>query len=189
MTGSEHNSASGPTPDPTPPSGRAAYPDRSRRPRPPVSDPLPRPEPLGGDVAPELRRLDTTLGRLALSADVPAGLARRVFAASVRLLPVRPLAPAAERRAPTTSRRWPDLGVLCGRLALAATLALAFVMAARFLERPLSAADSVLLADLGFLESDPLEQLDSEFAYLLETRTVTFDEVSGEINSILALGM
>ena len=187
MTGSEHNSST----DPTTPSGRAAYPDRSPRHRPPVAaGPLPRPEPLASDVAPGLRRLDASLGRLAHGADVPAGLARRVFTASVRLLPVRPLTAAAGRRAPTTSWRWPDLGVLSGRLALAATLALAFVMAARFLERPPGAGDSMVGADLGFLESDPLEQLDNEFAYLLDTGTVTRDDVTGEMNlMILALGM
>ncbi len=82
-----------------------------------------------GLLDPELRRLDARLTNQARRLDVPPGLADRVFEASVGHLPARRL-----RFTPTPRQTIRIRRQRLGRLALAAGIALAFVLSARMLQ-------------------------------------------------------
>jgi hypothetical protein len=75
----------------------------------------------------ELREVDELLGRYARQQPAPAGLIERVFDASVGMLPSRRRGEPALRLQPLiTTSQW-------GRLAMAASIALAFFVAARIM--------------------------------------------------------
>jgi hypothetical protein len=82
----------------------------------------------------ELQRLETTLHEAGGAWPVPVGLAERVYEASVSRLPRRRLRLVGTSRAPIHTR-------LSGRLAMAASLGMAFVVAAWFMQVPLQAPD------------------------------------------------
>ena len=142
--------------------------------------------PFLGD--PALAELEATLSRYARRRHAPAGLADRVFDASVGLLPSR-----RPRRARVFKLEPISLGSMWGRLALAASIALAFLVAVRFMPQerarsPLSpAAELVLLESAGATPAD-LRELwrfeDSRYGAvesLLVTRDMTFRDLTGDL--------
>jgi hypothetical protein len=148
-------------------------------------------EPLPEGFEPELRAIDALLGDHAAEADVPVGLAQRVFEASVGDLPAGPRRPRREA-APGPARPWRALPLTTqrqwrGGLALAASLGLAFVIAAVYVSRPAgevptpSSLDTALAFDIDW----PLEEVDREVGYLLETADLVSEEdVTGEIGGL-----
>ena len=78
----------------------------------------------------DLRRLDAALHDAAANLPAPLGLERRVYDASMRVLPRRRLRLAGTTRAPIHTR-------LSGRMALAASLGMAFLVATWFMGVPL----------------------------------------------------
>jgi hypothetical protein len=148
-------------------------------------------EPLPVDFEPDLQAIDALLREHAEGASVPAGLADRVFDASADGLP-RPQ--AAPRRGPalTPARPWwmwrlAPRRQWRGGLAMAASLGLAFVIAAIHLSRPSRAAEapSGLEAALAVDIEWHLEDLDREVDYLLETAMLmSEDDVTGEIGGL-----
>ncbi len=142
--------------------------------------------PSEGD--PELAQIEAALFRMARRRHAPAGLAGRVFDASVGLLPARRL-----RRARLFKLEPVSFGSVWGRLALAASIAVAFVVAIRSMpqERPRSplsqAVELVLLESAGAAPAD-LQGLwrfeDPRYGAvesLLVTRDMTFRDLSGDL--------
>jgi len=134
----------------------------------------------------ELREVEASLWAWARRQAVPPGLADRVFDASVGLLPVRQVrrARVARPEALTGFPAWARLG---GRLALAASIALAFFVAVRImppaggvLTRNL---EMVLLeyagGDAGFL--DPRF---AQVEHILMTRDMTFGDLTNELAQV-----
>lgn len=148
-------------------------------------------EPLPVGFEPDLRAIDALLREHAEGAGIPAGLADRVFGASAAGLP-RPQAaprrgPALRPALPWWARRMPSRRQWRGGLAMAASLGLAFVIAAIHLSRPSRAVEppSGLEAALAVDIEWPLEELDRQVGYLLETAILmSEDDVTGEIGGL-----
>ena len=163
------------------------YPDHLAQPR----DPLP------AEFGPELGRVDDAVAQAASGAPLPAGLADRVFEASVARMPrplLRPatLRPAARRwagTAPVRSSRWSSL-------AMAASVALAFGVASWLVRPPASPenrsllvdsrTDDVLAPDVVWLLMQPAAEGDPEVASLLDTEDMTFDDLAGELAMLVS---
>jgi hypothetical protein len=142
----------------------------------------------------ELRHVDELLGRYARREPVPAGLIERVFDASVGLLP------SPRRRREPVLRLQPAITAsLWGRLALAASIALAFFVAGRIL--PVDGSGSLLSPDveLALLEYAGAGDLDLQLAlrgleeagyeaveHLLVTRDMTFRDLAGDLANLAA---
>jgi hypothetical protein len=140
----------------------------------------------------ELREVDELLGRHARQQPVPAGLIERVFDASVGMLPSRRREPALRLQPVITTSHW-------GRLAMAASIGLAFFVAARIM--PLREPSTRLSPDveLVLLEYADAEGLDvhrrfpgpEEARYgvverLLVTRDMTFRDLTGDLADLVA---
>ncbi len=156
------------------------YPDRLAEPR----DPLP------AAFGPQLGRVDDAVAQAASGAPLPAGLADRVFEASVARMPrplLRPetLRPAARRwagTAPVRSSRW-------SRLAMAASVALAFGVASWLVRPPVPPAgpeNRGLQPDVVWLLMQPAAEGDPEVASLLDTEDMTFDDLAGELAMLVS---
>jgi hypothetical protein len=142
---------------------------------------------------PELRAVDELLGRYAHRQLTPAGLIDRVFDASVGLLPSR-------RRREHVLRLQPAItDSLWGRLAMAASIGLAFIVAGRIL--PTGDPVSLLSPDveLALLEYAGPAELDvhqrfrevEEARYgaverLLTTRDMRFRDLTGDLANLAA---
>jgi hypothetical protein len=140
-------------------------------------------EPLPAGVEPELRRVDDLLAVVASEASVPRHLADLVYDATVGWVWQRqaPLSLKAARMSRAT--QW-------GRLAMAAAVALAFVVGASVSHRPVMQSPPLAMAGMLPLEAEHLlmEPAASEAAgvwYLLETRDVTFDELTGDLQNLV----
>jgi hypothetical protein len=141
-------------------------------------------EALPGDFEPALHAMDDRLARLARGVEPPTGLETRVFEASVAGLGMR-LRPADTRRrrrlAPVVLR------TTLGRLAMAACLAVAFVLAPSVLQPPTASETTVASADdMGWLFDEPLEEVDRDVAHLLDTAAISASELTGELESLIA---
>jgi hypothetical protein len=156
-------------------------------------------EPLPGRFERELQEIDDLVGRAAAGMHVPSGLAERIFQASVdrligspRSLPLEPVA------------RWRFRAAGLSRLALAASLALAFIIAAQFVQTPGRPITNVVMAsdtssDVEWLLVDRPENWSSEGSRsliefesdpnavesILETRDLSFDELSRDLSNLL----
>ncbi len=147
-------------------------------------------DPLPADFEPELRDLDALLAEQARREPVPDRLADRVFEASVGGLPRRKPLPAAGPAAVgwiqilLSSQAWR------GRLAMAASLGLVFILAGLFMRGPGKTIDppperSIVLA--AWLTEVPSDGDDDEVAHLLDTAALSsFDELTGELDEIIA---
>ncbi len=142
----------------------------------------------------ELREVDELLGRHARGQPVPAGLIDRVFDASVGMLPSR-----RRRREPALRLQPVVATFLWGRLALAASIALAFFVAGRIM--PMHEPGSLLSPDveLVLLEFAGAEDLDIYRSFreieeprygaverLLMTRDMTFRDLAGDLANLIA---
>ncbi len=141
----------------------------------------------------ELRQVDELLLRYARREPVPAGLVERVFDASVGMLPSRHQRQPVLRLQPViTTSLW-------GRLAMAASITLAFFVAGRIL--PMREPSSLLSPDveLVLLEYAGAGDLDvhrrfrelEETRYgtverLLMTRDMTFRDLAGDLANLVA---
>jgi hypothetical protein len=136
--------------------------------------------------------VDELLGRYARREPIPAGLVERVFDASVGMLPGRPRQPALRLQPVITTSLW-------GRLAMAASIALAFFVAGRIL--PMREPGSLLSPDveLVLLDYAGAGDLDvsqrfrelEEARYgamerLLVTRDMTFRDLAGDLANLAA---
>ncbi len=134
----------------------------------------------------ELDQLAALLSSYGRGRPVPPGLAGRVYRASAELLPGRP---GAERglRLPRLS-----LGSLWGRLAMAASIGLAFVLAARFMSqepRPLLSPEAELVL-VGYAGMQPDDDMGgwplSGVEHLLVTRDMTFEDLRADLAVVAA---
>lgn len=155
----------------------------------------PNPDSLPKEIAPDLRAIDRRLGRLAASRRVPDGLSDRVRRASNAGLPApasarsrRPARTVWKPRLAGSSLDWRVMAAGWGRLALAAALGFAFVVGGVLLNNAPAAPDQVPVAlDIGWLNEDPLDQMDAQVAYILDTGSIrSMDEVTGELESVIA---
>ena len=144
----------------------------------------------------ELRAVDELLGRYARRQPVPAGLIERVFDASVGLLPSR------RRRREPALRIQPSIGAsLWGRLAMAASIGLAFFVAGQIM--PMREPSSLLSPDveLGLLvyaeSGDVVVDVHRRFRELEEARygaverllvtgDMTFRDLAGDLANLAA---
>lgn len=150
----------------------------------------------GSGLSPELAEIDSMMSRCARRQPVPEGLADRVFDASVELLPAR------RRRGGRVLRLRPARPVSIsswGRLAMAASIAIAFFTAS--LLTPLGGPRKLLSPDveLALLEfagaADAelpwtLRELDDpqlgQVAHLLVTRDMTFRDLTSDLAALAA---
>lgn len=138
----------------------------------------------------EFHEVEARLASWARRQPVPPGLADRVFDASVGLLPARRRPRSLLRQRPRLASfsAWGGMG---GRLALAASIALAFFVAVRVTPRPGDSdrltpdLETVLLEYAGGQNgfSDPrfaaVEQI-------LMTRDMTFGDLTGDLARVVA---
>ena len=141
------------------------------------------PENLPGSLEPELKRLDARLTRDAGHLDLPPGLADRVFEASVGRLP------AQRYRFQTvetisTSRRLVLRRQVWARVALAASLAVAFVMSAQILMKTSSPVEPDVFAGI----TEPLEILIPEMSPVSDDRFVVLQRDAEQLLFALAAG-
>lgn len=151
-------------------------------------------ESLPIDFAWELRRLDERIAETVADEQTPAGLVDRVYAASVEQLPMRNRRP---RQRATVDRGH----ALMGRLALAASLGLAFMVAALVLRTPTTEpapindvevvpiakttdcctplSQEALLVLAGWSEED-----EAGVAYLVDTHGTTLADVTDELERV-----
>jgi hypothetical protein len=157
----------------------------------------PNPDRLPERSGADLRATDHRLARLARTAAdrIPGGLADRVYHASVGALPVA--APSDRRTKPGrrawqpglagTRRDWRLVATGWGRLGLAAALGVAFVVAGVVLEESPAPVGEVAAIDMGWLDEDPLDHVDAQVAYILDTGSLSsLDEITGELRSMIA---
>ena len=160
----------------------------SPQPKPPAV-----PDPLPSDYPEDLVSLDAQLSQMASRQDLPEGLVDRVFTSSrvylaapadlVALKPERVSTPHFGMRALRTM--W------SGRLAMAASLAVAFLTTIMLMRLPLTMVESttpvtVLVNDLDWPDGEPVF-IEDEVAYLFETEDLTsHDDLADDIQSILA---
>jgi hypothetical protein len=142
-------------------------------------------EPLPETFEPELRRIDELLRDEAASIAVPAGLAERVYGASVRMLPRPTALPAPLRRTGGGRAR---------QLAMAASMGLSILAAVVYLARPgeIRTPGSVALAsDYSYLaEVDPLAEPHPTVATLARAVCVSsFAEIDLELRALGRSGM
>lgn len=140
------------------------------------------PDPLPPEVEPELRELDARIRRLLGGVEVPPDLVERIYRASADRLP----APVVARV--VGGRRVAAWG---GRVALAAMLGVAFVVAALSLRStnvtPGGAEAVAIEPDLGWLADGPREQVDDLVSHLLETGDLrSMDEMRSELESLVS---
>ncbi len=141
----------------------------------------------------ELREVDELVGRYARREPVPAGLVERVFDASVGMLPGR------RRREPVLRLQPVITASLWGRLALAASITLAFFVSDRIL--PMREPGSLLSPDveLSLHEYARAGDLDVHRRFreleearfgaverLLVTRDMTFRDLAGDLANLAA---
>jgi hypothetical protein len=142
----------------------------------------------------ELGEVDGLLERYARRQPVPADLIDRVFEASVGMLPAR-----RRRREPVLRLRPVATSSLWGRLALAASIALAFLVAARLMPMREPGAplppdvELVLLeyagpADLDVPQSfrETVEPRYGSVERLLLTRDMTFRDLAADLAGLVA---
>lgn len=158
----------------------------------------PNPERLPADFDSALQKTDERLSDLArlAASRTPQGLSNRVFEASVGDLPVgtergaavRPEArPEWRPRLAGTRRNWRVIATGWGRLGLAAALGFAFVVAGVVMDGPPAQPGGELAAlDIGWLEEDPLDDVDAQVAHILDTDSLSYDDVAGELESMIA---
>ena len=137
---------------------------------------------------PELREIESLLSSYVRRQAVPPGLARRVYSASVPLLPGRRAKTEALRLTPV------NLGSIWGRLALAASIRLAFVIGARVMitsPRPqplLTPEVELVLAEYAGATDHLLADM-AEFGqveHLLVTRDMTFNDLTTDLAALAA---
>ncbi|MHC4991741.1 MAG: hypothetical protein ACYTGC_12250 [Planctomycetota bacterium] len=151
--------------------------------RTPVASPGVRLEPLPSGFDDELREIDLLLQANAARTSVPRDLADTVYDMTVGLLWQRqqplPFKPAARR-----------MQTVWSRLAMAASLALAFLVAAWFMQAPLETGPVQMVAEVPLSELDwiLLEPSGSDtmgVGYLLESGDVTFEELTEELKQLV----
>ncbi len=156
------------------------------------NDPSPSPEPLPAEFSAGLREIDDRLALEARRALVPDGLAERVLRASVASVASPP---RARRLRPVRPTREPLWSVAWGRLALAASVALAMGAALWLFQGPSPqrgfdpgdhAARGALPPEVEWLLMESAAEGDREFASLLDTRDLTFDDLVGELAMLVA---
>ena len=128
----------------------------------------------------EFREVQATLAAWARQQPVPLGLEDRVFDASVGRLPVRRARVARPERV-TAFPAWARLG---GRLALAASIALAFFAAARVMpsaRRPLTRNVEMVLLEYAGGNAGFLDPRFAQVEQILMTRDMTFGDLTSEL--------
>lgn len=151
----------------------------------PSREPLParepRPEPLPEHFEPELIRLDDRLREIGARVEVPEGMTDRIMAASSAFLPAA-AGPAVTRAPGFASRK------LGARLALAAGLALAFVLAGRFMQHDtnLDTPSATLASKLALLEEPDADfEAHAPVAHLVKLEQVNRIDLDSEFDAML----
>jgi hypothetical protein len=138
---------------------------------------------------PEFREVEARLSDWAARQRPPAGLADRVFDASVGLLPARrrPRRPRLQVPRLTSFSLWSGVG---GRLALAASIALAFLVAIRVSPRPGQSDRLTPDVETALLEyAGQAGFADPRFAtveHILTTRDITFGDLTSDLARVVA---
>jgi hypothetical protein len=165
------------------------------RPRDTIRKQMLQPEQLPEQFGHELRRLDALLGRCAQQDRVPSAMAERVFNASAHLLPRRERLRLIGTDVP--HRAVPMHRSIWGRLALAACVGLMIFAAARLLHTPTrlpelpgpgvvvqvehDAPVAVAARPVALTPDEERLLLGSSFAYLFDTRDLTFAELERDV--------
>ena len=139
---------------------------------------------------PEFREVEARLSSWARRQPVPPGLASRVFDASVGLLPARrrPRSPLLQMPRLASLSAWRGMG---GRLALAASITLAFLVAVRVMPRPGESNRLTPDVEIVLLEYAGGQRgfVDPRFAkaeHILMIRDMTFGDLTNDLARVVA---
>jgi len=135
----------------------------------------------------ELREVEARLSAWARHQAVPPGLEDRVFDASVGLLPVRRVRRARVGR-PERVIAFPNWARLGGRLALAASIAIAFFAAARVMPPArgvLTANVEMVLLEYAGGNAGFLDPRFAQVEHILMTRDMTFGDLTNELAQVV----
>ncbi len=159
-------------------------------------------EPLPVVFSAAERRIDSLLREQALHQPLAADLADRIYRASRAELPRQTLRlqPAAAKQ--SAALLWSKRSTMWSRLALAASLALAFCVCITLMNsgRSTPSSNSVArispshrsprtptVAEIESLPASSIDEIDTRMGYLLETDDVkSFEQMRSELNTLIA---
>lgn len=158
-------------------------------------------------LPPDLRHVDASLAEMAAREAMPVGLADRTYEASVTALPKQRLRLRGRIQTTSVHRPLRFHRTAWGQLAMAASVALAFVIGAMFLsDQPVlqdmsgmtahhgessTVVTPVALTRPALLSREAEQELfganfnGDRFAYIVETRDVTHSDVLRDLNRLL----
>lgn len=141
-------------------------------------------EPLPAEFDDGLREIDALLARRASLTSVPRHLADAVYDATLGLF--------WERQDPLRLPSRTPRRTIFGRLAMAATLAMACLIAARFITPPVEADANVQMAGLLpaeveqiIMESPLAADDETDYLYLFDAHGVSYEDISGDLDQIV----
>lgn len=143
-------------------------------------------DPYPDQIPPEFREIEAQLASWVRRQPVPPGLADRVFDASVGLLPARrrPRSPLFQMPWLASLSAWRGVG---GRLALAASITLAFVVAVRIMPpNPFTPNVEMVLLEY---EGGQRGLVDPRFAkaeHILMIHDMTFGDLTNDLARVVA---
>jgi len=143
-------------------------------------------DPYPDQIPPEFREIEAQLVSWVRRQPVPPGLADRVFDASVGLLPARrrPRSPLFQMPRLASLSAWRGVG---GRLALAASITLAFVVAVRIMPpNPFTPNVEMVLLEY---EGGQRGLVDPRFAkaeHILMIHDMTFGDLTNDLARVVA---
>lgn len=146
-------------------------------------------DPYPDQIPPEFREIEAQLASWARRQPVPPGLADRVFDASVGLLPARrrPRSPLFQMPRLASLSAWRGVG---GRLALAASITLAFVVAVRIMpgrdSNPLSPDVEMVLLEYAGGQRGFVDPRFAKAEHILMIHDMTFGDLTNDLARVVA---
>ena len=146
-------------------------------------------DPYPDQIPPEFREIEARLASWASRQPVPSGLADRVFDASVGLLPARrrPRSPLLQMPRLASLSAWRGVG---GRLALAASITLAFLVAVRVMpgrdSNPLAPDVEMVLLEYAGGQSGFVDPRFATAEHILMIRDMTFGDLTNDLARVVA---
>jgi hypothetical protein len=146
-------------------------------------------DPYPDQIPPEFREIDARLASWARRQPVAPALADRVFEASVAMLPARrrPRSPLLQLPRLASLSSWRGVG---GRLALAASITLAFIVALRVMpsgnSNPLTPDVEMVLLEYAGGQRGFVDPRFAQAEHILMIRDMTFGDLTNDLARVVA---